>query len=88
MRTLAQAAEFGRIAREYLHLRREHPTVRALVVKRYIHDDEGLTLEQFECAAERGHSWSYTGVAYGGDDESFGGEGRAYCCYCRADGDA
>lgn len=35
-----------------------------------------------------GHEWAYTGTQYGGDDESFFGEGRAYCIHCGADGDA
>ncbi len=35
-----------------------------------------------------GHVWAYSGTAYGGDDESYGGEGRAYCEICGADGDA
>lgn len=34
------------------------------------------------------HEWVYTGTAYGGDDESFHGEGRVYCTHCGADGDA
>jgi len=34
------------------------------------------------------HEWFYTGTAYGGDDQRFGGEGRVYCCLCGADGDA
>jgi hypothetical protein len=34
------------------------------------------------------HEWSYTGSAYGGDEDSYGGEGRCYCCKCGADGDA
>lgn len=88
MRTLAQAAAFGLVAAQYQRLRLEHPAVRALTIKRYIDDDEGLTLEQFECSTERGHSWSYTGTAYGGDDSSYMGEGRCYCRYCGADGDA
>ena len=87
-RTLAQAAAFGRVAGEYHSLRQANPTVRALTIARYIRDDEGLTLKQFECATERGHSWSFSGSAYGGDDDSYGGEGRAYCCLCGADGDA
>ncbi|MBY9629159.1 hypothetical protein KUU78_30885 (plasmid) [Pseudomonas aeruginosa] len=59
-----------------------------MTIKRYICDNEGLTPEQFECATERGHEWSYSGSAYGGDDESYFGEGRCYCCHCGADGDA
>lgn len=34
------------------------------------------------------HEWAYTGTAYGGDDESYMGEGRCYCVHCDADGDA
>jgi hypothetical protein len=34
------------------------------------------------------HVWVFTGSAYGGDDESFHGEGRTYCENCGADGDA
>ena len=34
------------------------------------------------------HEWAYTGTAYGGDDESYHGEGRCYCMNCGADGDA
>lgn len=34
------------------------------------------------------HEWAYTGTAYGGDDDSYHGEGRCYCVKCGADGDA
>ena len=34
------------------------------------------------------HSWVYSGSAYGGDDDSYHGEGRCYCEFCGADGDA
>ncbi|MCS6428105.1 MULTISPECIES: hypothetical protein [Burkholderia] len=88
VRTLVQAIAFGEVAAQYQQLRREHPTIRALTIKRYIRDNEGLTPEQFECATERGHEWSYSGSAYGGDDDSYFGEGRCYCCHCGADGDA
>ncbi|HHV7525119.1 TPA: hypothetical protein ACUNF5_006670 [Burkholderia orbicola] len=88
VRILAQAITFGEVAAQYQQLRREYPTIRALTIKRYIHDDEGLTPEQFECSTERGHEWSYSGSAYGGDDDSYFGEGRCYCCHCGADGDA
>ena len=33
------------------------------------------------------HEWVYTGTAYGGDDESYSGEGRVYCSLCGEDGD-
>lgn len=35
-----------------------------------------------------GENWAYTGTQYGGDDDSFYGEGRCYCMFCGADGDA
>lgn len=40
------------------------------------------------CTDPGGHSWVYTGTQYGGDDESYFGEGRCYCEHCGADGDA
>lgn len=40
------------------------------------------------CTNPAGHEWSYTGTQYGGDDESYHGEGRCYCMWCGADGDA
>lgn len=43
-------------------------------------DDE----EEVECE----HEWACTGTEYGGDDESYHGEGRCYCIWCGADGDA
>lgn len=40
--------------------------------------------EEPECA----HDWAFTGTAYGGDDDSYHGEGRSYCTKCGEDGDA
>lgn len=40
------------------------------------------------CSNPDGHEWYYSGTAYGGDDESYHGEGRVYCTHCGADGDA
>lgn len=40
------------------------------------------------CSNPGGHEWAYSGTAYGGDDERWGGEGRCYCLHCGADGDA
>lgn len=55
-----------------------------------------LTLQEFEQDPEDWdpgqkrpcpkHEWNYTGVQYGGDDESYHGEGRCYCVLCGADG--
>jgi hypothetical protein len=40
------------------------------------------------CSNKGGHEWEYSGTAYGGDDESYHGEGRCYCVWCGTDGDA
>lgn len=45
--------------------------------------EAGVPLDEFECA----HEWTFTGTAYGGDDERWSGEGRCYCVHCGADGD-
>jgi hypothetical protein len=42
----------------------------------------------YGCTNPGGHEWVYSGTAYGGEDESYHGEGRCYCAYCGADGDA
>jgi hypothetical protein len=34
-----------------------------------------------------GEQWVYTGMWYGGDDESFFGEGRCYCQFCGTNSD-
>lgn len=86
--TLSEAIRFGVIATQYQQLRMQHPDARAALVVSYIRDDHGLSFEQFRCEQERGHSFSYSGTVYGGDDETYGGEGRCYCAHCGADGDA
>lgn len=48
-----------------------------------IFDEDG----DMHCCNPGGHEWAYTGTAYGGDDESYYGEGRCYCIWCGADGD-
>jgi hypothetical protein len=48
---------------------------------RFLPDDYG---DDFTANCD--HQWVYTGTAYG-DDESYHGEGRCYCCLCGADGD-
>jgi hypothetical protein len=88
LRTITQAVAFGRTAAQYATLRRAHPMVSARWIKRYIDDQPPLTLEQFVCEATTGHRWSHTGTAFGGEDETFRGEGRVYCLHCGADGDA
>lgn len=87
-RSIADAIAFGKFACQYLELREQHPRARARTVAAYIRDDQGLSYRQFACGFEHGHDWRFTGTAYGGDDESYRGEGRAYCCLCGADGDA
>lgn len=49
-----------------------------------IHDGDGPQ----QCTHPDGHDFVCTGTAYGGDDESYHGEGRSYCQHCGADGDA
>jgi hypothetical protein len=47
-------------------------------------DEDPAPLGRCPC----GGAWVCTGTAYGGDDESYHGEGRIYCDQCNADGDA
>lgn len=84
MRTLAQTIAFGQTAAQYAALRQAHPLAPAAHIKRYIDAAPPETFEQFGCK----HEFSYSGTAYGGDDESYYGEGRAYCVYCGIDGDS
>jgi hypothetical protein len=51
---------------------------------RPVDDRDDEPSKQDTCA----HKWVFTGIAYGGDDESYHGEGRCYCTQCGADGDA
>lgn len=91
VRTLSQAIEFGHVAAAYRDLRQQIPTAPARLAHQYVRDggDGGAaTFAQFVCGVLRGHSWSYSGTAYGGDDESYHGEGRCICSQCGADGDA
>ena len=69
----------------YVKLRAEHPRIPARKILAYIKDGGGESFAEFTCP---GHQWAYTGSAYGGDDESYFGEGRCYCQNCGADGDA
>lgn len=85
MSTFAQVQALAEIAPIYRNLRAQHPEVPARMIHGYILFGEGESLAQFLCP---GHQWAYTGTAYGGDDESYHGEGRCYCTHCGADGDA
>lgn len=89
-RTLTEVQHFGLIAGEYQRLRQRHPTVPARLAHQYARDGgdgAATTFEQFVCGVLRGHSWSFSGTQYGGDDDSYHGEGRCLCAYCGADGD-
>jgi hypothetical protein len=57
-----------------------HPALRCTAADDLDDDDH--------CTNAGGHEWAYTGTQYGGDDESYHGEGRCYCVWCGADGDA
>lgn len=73
----------------YQELRKKHPTVPARIIVAYmLRGDDAQSFEAFVCESTTGHKWAYTGTAYGGDDESYHGEGRCYCRRCGADGDA
>lgn len=74
----------GDEVREYVRIRRARPDVPAATVWRFVRHHSGPEdIDQFQCA----HEWGYTGTAYGGDDESYHGEGRCYCLRCGLDGD-
>lgn len=51
-------------------------------------DDSGDDGADPPCTNPKGHEFVCTGTQYGGDDESYFGEGRCYCVWCGADGDA
>lgn len=85
MSTLARLQQLGEMVPQYVRLRALHPLVPARQVVAYLKHDEGSKFEEFICP---GHEWSCSGTAYGGDDESYHGEGRCYCSICGADGDA
>jgi hypothetical protein len=58
-----------------------------------LHAGEIASEPEWDDPGQRGrpcpsHEWAYTGSAYGGDDDSYHGEGRCYCIHCGADGDA
>lgn len=74
----------------YQELRKKHPRVPARLIVGYMLRgyEESQSFEAFVCENTTGHDWKYTGTAYGGDDESYHGEGRCYCANCDADGDA
>lgn len=85
MITFERIAALAELAPQYRALRQARPEIPARDVHRYLNSDEGyLTIDQFLCA----HTWGYSGTAYGGDDESYHGEGRAYCLNCGMDGDS
>lgn len=50
-------------------------------------DDDYDDEDDDACENPGGHKFVCTGTAYGGDDESYHGEGRCYCVYCGKDGD-
>ncbi len=55
-------------------------------------DDDCFDVDCFDAqdpdADDCAHEWEFTGAEYGGDDESYHGEGRCYCRKCGTDGDA
>jgi hypothetical protein len=87
--TFDRLLSLAEVAPSYLKLRSEHPAVPAKLVHLYLQEPgNDATFEEFVCRVTTGHRWSYSGTAYGGDDESYHGEGRCLCSHCGADGDA
>lgn len=89
-RTFAELQDFAARAQVYRGLRQEHPRLPAATAWCVVRtaEDNGMPLREAFCNLTLGHSWSYSGTAYGGDDDSYRGEGRCLCAYCGADGDA
>ena len=82
----AALADRAQRAARYFHLRSNNPDAPAIKIFHWVRGDcDGDSLQEFLCP---GHEWAYTGTQYGGDDESYHGEGRAYCVHCGKDGDA
>lgn len=88
IRTFEEVQEFAYVAKSYHALRAACPEIPAYLIHGYLRSDGLGTLEQYICERTQGHRWSYTGTAYGGDDDRYHGEGRALCSNCGADGDA
>lgn len=86
--TFDELEERAERAKWYRELRELHPTTPACRLFAFMLDTDGALFEQFECERYIGHRWIHTGTAYGGEDESYHGEGRVYCSRCGADGDA
>jgi hypothetical protein len=91
--------EAAKVARQY----QVKPDTSALVFTVKEHDSDGIPAvidlllddPNLEREPDPGsdnpdcvHEWAYTGTAYGGDDDRWMGEGRAYCINCGANGDA
>lgn len=89
-RFAAELADRAVRASLYAEVRHKYPSLPARLAFEYaaVGYGESQSMAAFVCERTRGHSWSYSGTAYGGDDESYGGEGRCYCAHCGADGDA
>lgn len=83
--TFAEVQALAEIIPEYRALRTEHPLVPARTVHAYVRCADGVSFKEFCCPA---HKWVFTGSGYGGEDDSYHGEGRCYCSLCGADGDA
>lgn len=83
--TFDEVRDLADLVGPYRELRAAYPAVAARTIVEYLKRGEGEPFEVFTCP---GHEWVYTGSAYGGDDESYHGEGRVYCSHCGADGDA
>lgn len=85
MNSFAQLQAVAELVPGYLRLRAERPLLPASVVVAFLRDPADCnSIDEFTC----NHDFVCTGTEYGGDDESYHGEGRCYCVRCGKDGDA
>lgn len=86
VRNFDELAHFAHIEHRYRTLRQERPDIPARYVWMFVNDawPDARNIDEALCH----HEWACTGSAYGGDDESYHGEGRSYCLRCGTDGDA
>jgi hypothetical protein len=87
-RSFAELERFAEVARVYRVVRDQGVPASAAYSATKDSLENGVRLEEAVCSFTGGHSWHYSGTAYGGDDERYHGEGTVRCSYCGADGDA
>jgi hypothetical protein len=89
-RSIDDLQAFALLAGAYANVRAKNPGTPAWACMSYLRaqEDGDQPCAVWRIAAGLGHEWNYSGTQYGGDDESYHGEGRCLCAYCGADGDS